>query len=152
MASELQNRNQVIDLDRLISGLSEPRRGGQMCRKSFYVYEKVVNARAIVEANAVNALDAIAPVTLSLAHGMLPYTSRTSCNPGITASTSEEWCPTPMFSPDLDITQGRKQFPDVTVRFLQSVPVAICKYTLFHRTADTAGVQKAMHVRSNTQP
>ena len=121
MESELQNRNQVVDLDSLISGRGEPRKGGQMCRKCFYAYEKALNARAIVEANAVKALDAIAPVISSLAREMQPCTSSsTSCKPGITTSAGKERRRTPMFSPDVDVTQGRKRSPDVAVRMFNS--------------------------------
>ena len=87
----------------------------------FYAYEKALNARAIVEANAVKALDAIAPIISSLAREMQPCTSTsTSCKPGITASASKERRRTPMYSPDVDVTQGRKRSPDVAVRIFNS--------------------------------
>ncbi len=59
ITSELQKRNQLADLDGLISGSSEPHGAGHMCRKCFYAYEKVLKAKAIIESSAAKALDAI---------------------------------------------------------------------------------------------
>ena len=123
IASELQKRNQLIDLDGLISGWGEPHRAGQMCRKCFYAYEKVLNASAVIEASAVKALDAMTPATSSLPRAMKPCTKRASSNPGITTSTPKKRPPAPFFSPDFDDTEGRKRSPDVAVRILQSVHI-----------------------------
>ena len=156
MASELQNRNQVIDLDSLILGRGEPRRGGQICRKCFYAYEKALNARAMIEANAVKALDAIAPAISSIAREVQPCTrSSTSCKPGITASAGKERRLTPIFSPGADVTQGRKRSPDVAVRIFNSGPMLLCKYIVtrfFIVMQIQLAYKKTACIRSYTQP
>ena len=53
IASALEKRNQLADLDSLSSGC--------MCRTCFYAYEKVVKSKAIIEANAAKGLDSIVP-------------------------------------------------------------------------------------------
>ena len=51
MDSELQRRGDVADLDSMISGVHgcAP---GYMCRKCYYAYEKVLNAKVVIEVNA----------------------------------------------------------------------------------------------------
>ena len=61
MTSELQKRKQLVDLDSLISGSDELYKAGKMCRKCFYTYEKVFNAKTVLQINAAMALDAILP-------------------------------------------------------------------------------------------
>ena len=56
---ELEKRNQQADLDCVIAGPGDPDRVGQMCRKCFYAYEKVLKAQAVIESNAVKAIDAV---------------------------------------------------------------------------------------------
>ena len=77
MDSELQRRGDVADLDSMISGVHgcAP---GYMCRKCYYAYEKVLNAKVVIEVNAAKALNAIVP---SIAPPISP--KRSSPNPTV---------------------------------------------------------------------
>ena len=56
ISKELEKRNQQADLDFVIAGAGDSQRVGQMCRKCFYAYEKVLKAQAVIESNAVKAV------------------------------------------------------------------------------------------------
>ena len=56
VGSELQRMGKVADLESVVSGSGA---GGYMCRKCFYACEKVLKARAVIEANAAKAIDAV---------------------------------------------------------------------------------------------
>ena len=109
MTSELQKRKQLVDLDCLISGSDETSKPGKMCRKCFYAYEKVFNAKTVLQTNAAKALDAILPTRT----GGLHECAKRSSDSSIVPPPKKRPLP-PTFSPN-PISE-RTQSPGVVVR------------------------------------
>lgn len=114
IASELQKRNQLADLDSLISGSGEPHGAGYMCRRCFYSYEKVLKAKAIIESNAAKVLDCIVPVINTTPTVGSQRTSSSCSTSTIPAPPPKRRPPPPKFAS----TPRRSQSPDVAVNIL----------------------------------
>ena len=113
----LEKRNQQADLDGLLCGYGNPERGGQMCRKCFYAYEKVLKAQAVIESSVTKVVDVIIPVSsrtrdVSQTTGTrVASSSTTSLSP---PPAPKRRPPPPVFA-HTPSTSMKSQSPDVVV-------------------------------------
>ena len=101
VGSELQRRGRVMDLDGIVSESG----ARYMCRKCFYAYEKVLKARAVIEANAAKAV--------------IPNTSLKRSSPNLAVLPPAKRCPVSSCS-----TSGKEPSPHVSVSSQYLDPVS----------------------------